>query len=260
MIIRVVVVDDEPLARLGVTTRLQQHSDIRILAECASGAEANLAIQHWKPDLIFLDVEMPGMSGLDVLHALPKEVVPRVIFLTAFEDYAVEAFEMEAIDYLLKPIDEARFESSLSRARRVLRLDRYVDKYGLLDKSIRTESDQNESLLSRRFAIRQGRKLSFVELADVSWIEGLGDYAGLHVNGRTHLIRESLTSLALRLDRQQFVRIHRSTIVRIDRIVQIESLANRDFLVTLSDQSKVRSSRTYSSALRSLLQNKHGLS
>lgn len=265
-VIRVLVIDDERLARLGVTARLQRHSDILVQGECATGEEAIPAIERLGPDLVFLDVQMPGLSGLEVLRALQGKFMPRVIFLTAYDDYALEAFEAEAIDYLLKPIDEGRFEAALSRARRVLRLDRHEDLCGMLETSLSLESPHPASLKRplidspspqlRRFAIRRGREVSFVELAEVDWIEGLGDYAGLHVNGRTHLVRETLTSLALRLDSHHFLRIHRSTIVRVDRIIRVDSLANRDYLITLSDQSKLRSSRTYSDALRPLLQNK----
>ena len=253
MNIRVLVIDDEPLARLGITTRLGAYCDMLVVGECGTGEEALTSIPLVAPDLLFLDVEMPGLSGIDLLRSLPKETVRCVVFLTAHEEYALEAFNVEALDYLLKPVDDARFAACIERARRVISLHRQEAKferlYGLLEAR---EKPENDGFL-RRFPVRRGNEFNFVLASDVDWIEGLGDYAGLHVGGKTHLIREALISLEARLDRKQFVRIHRSTIVQLERIVRVEPSVNRDALITLQDGKTLRLSRTYRSRLDELL-------
>ena len=254
MTLTVLVVDDEPLARLGVTARLRQHRDLAVVGECSTGEEALDAIERLKPGLIFLDIEMPGLSGLQALREVPPDQRPIVIFLTAYDEYAIAAFEVQALDYLLKPIDDNRFALALDRARRLWTMRRTELAAGVTD-SLQQVKRSAESGAIRRFAVRRGSEVTFVNVADVDWIEGLGDYAGLHVGSRTHLIRESLTSLAHALDQAEFLRVHRSTIVRVDRIVRIEPLANRDYLITLQDRRSVRSSRTYSKSVRELMQN-----
>ena len=253
MNIRVLVVDDEPLARVGITTRLGAYTDMILVGECNTGEEALIAIPQAAPDLIFLDIEMPGISGIDLLRALPKEKARCIVFLTAHEEYALDAFDVEALDYLLKPIDNTRFAACIERARRMLSLHRqeanFERIYGLLASADKAD---NEGVL-RRFPVRRGNQFTFVPVDDVDWIEGLGDYAGLHVGNRTHLIREALTSLEGRLDRKQFVRIHRSTIVQVDRIVRVEPSVNRDAVLTLRDGKMLRLSRTYRSHLEELL-------
>ena len=254
MSLHVLVVDDEPLARTGVVARLRTHEDMEIVGECGTGEEALLAITSLAPDLLFLDVEMPGLSGLEVLAALPADARPMVIFLTAFEEYAIPAFEVQALDYLLKPINTVRFESALDRARRLWELKQQERHDGPL--RLRPQPQwgvENQPL--QRFAIRKGAEVSFVCVEDVDWIEGLGDYAGLHVGPRTHLIREPLTALSEALDPKHFLRVHRSSIVRLDRIQKIEPIANGDYLITLQNRSSIRTSRTYSRAVRSLMQN-----
>lgn len=248
------VVDDEPLARLGVTARLRPYADFTLLGECSTGEQALEWMARVTPDLVFLDIQMPGLSGLQALKEVPPSRRPMVIFLTAYDDYAVEAFEVQALDYLLKPVDDARFDMALERARRLWLMKQ---QNGLLEhvEGPVQASSQPQSEPLRRFAVRRGSEITFVNVADVDWIEGLGDYAGLHVGSRTHLVRESLTALAQRLDQRYFLRVHRSAIVRIDAILRIEPLANRDYLITLQNQSAIRSSRTYSKAVRKLMLN-----
>lgn len=254
MSLTVLVVDDEPLARLGVTARLRQHPDLTVVGECGTGGEALDAIASLKPALIFLDIQMPGLSGLQALREVPVDQRPIVIFLTAYDDYAVEAFEVQALDYLLKPVDDTRFELALDRARRLWAMKEQELDTGHPESSPQVRRASAAEPI-KRFAVRRGSEVTFVNVADVDWIEGLGDYAGLHVGPRTHLIRESLTALAEELNQTEFLRIHRSTIVRVDRIIRIEPLAHRDYLITLQDRSSVRSSRTYSKAVRELMRN-----
>ena len=253
MNIRVLVVDDEPLARVGITTRLGTYSDMLVVGECSTGEEARAKITEVSPDLIFVDVEMPGISGLDLLRELPRERARCIVFLTAHEEYALDAFNVEALDYLLKPIDDVRFEACIERARRMIALHRqeanFEQLYGML-KSAQKEDNRDRI---RRFPVRRGNEFTFVQAGDVDWIEGLGDYAGLHVGDRTHLVREPLTLLEARLDPTQFVRIHRSTIVRIERIARIDPSSNRDAVLTLRDGKTLRVSRTYRSRLDEVL-------
>src|ERR1700734_3286710 len=181
MTIRVLVVDDEPLARLGITTRLGAYPDMLVVGECATGEEGFTAIPKALPDLIFVDVEMPGISGLDLLRALPREQARCIVFLTAHEEYALDAFDVEALDYLLKPIDDARFAAWIERARGMLGPHRqganFEGLYGLL----RSVDKEVSGGVIKRFPVRRGNEFTFVQAGDVDWIEGLGDYAGLHV-------------------------------------------------------------------------------
>jgi two-component system LytT family response regulator len=250
---RVLIIDDEPLARLGVATRLQQYPDMNVIGECTTGEQALALIPELLPDLIFLDIEMPGISGLELIPLLAMESSPRVVFLTAHEEYALNAFEVEALDYLLKPIEDARFAASVDRARRVLALHRQESRYERLHQQLTAIHKEKDCI--RRFAVRRGNEVVFVNAANVDWIEGMGDYAGLHVGNKTHLIRDTLSSLESRLDRTQFLRIHRSTIVQVDRIARVAPLANRDALVTLRDSTSLRASRTHCGRLRDLLRN-----
>jgi two-component system, LytTR family, response regulator len=254
MNIRVLVVDDEPLARLGITTRLGAYPDMLVVGECATGEEALKAIPKASPDLIFVDVEMPGISGLDLLRALPREQARCIVFLTAHEEYALDAFNVEALDYLLKPIDDERFASCIDRARRMLALHRQEANFERLYGLLANAGKQDDGGVIKRFPVRRGNEFTFIQVGDVDWIEGLGDYAGLHVGGKTHLIREPLTVLETRLDRTQFVRVHRSTIVQVERIVRVEPSANRDAVLTLRGGKTLRVSRTYRSRLQELLQ------
>jgi len=235
---RVLVVDDEPLSRRGVRLRLARHDDVAHVHECGDG-ESALAMLHGHAfDVAFLDVRMPGISGFDVLERLPPERRPLAVMLTAYDQYALRAFQAAALDYLLKPIDDARFDEALSRVRS--RLGHVAG------------SDAMHPY-ARSFTARLGHRDVVVRADDVEWIEASGDYVGLHVGEKTHLVRQTMQQIERRLDPKRFIRIHRSTIVRIDRVAELEALSNRDCLVRLSDGVLVRASRSYVGALRSSL-------
>lgn len=236
---RVLVVDDEPLARDGVRARLSTHADMRWMGEATEGVAAVAAIERERPDLVFMDVQMPGMHGIDVLRAVRPELRPLAILLTAYDSYAVAAFEVHALDYLLKPIDDQRFAEALDRARAA---------HGRLTRPVTPPAPW-----ATRFSVRVGHRVVVVEAADIDWIEASDDYAGLHVGTRVHLLREPLHQLAERLDPTMFIRVHRSTIVRIDRIAELEALSNRDCLLRLRDGTPLRASRTYVDTLRAAL-------
>ena len=251
MTMRVLVVDDEPLARRGITTRLSVHADVQVIGEAGDGEAALSVIVGEAPDLVFMDVQMPGMSGLEALGLLSPRERPMTIFLTAYDQFALRAFEVHALDYLLKPIDDERFAEALDRAREMLaaRRDRGMSS-GL---QALLAAQKNAAGHASRFAVRIGNRVVFTAAADIDWIEAMGDYAGLHVGGKVHLLREPLHQLARRLDPAQFMRIHRSTIVRVDRIAEMEALSNRDSLLRLRDGTPLRASRTYGDALRAAL-------
>jgi two-component system, LytTR family, response regulator len=250
MTMRVLVVDDEPLARRGVIKRLSVHTDVQLIGEACDGEAALSAIVDRAPDLVFMDVQMPGMSGFEALGLLPPRERPLTIFLTAYDQFALRAFEVHALDYLLKPIDDERFVEALDRARATLAAHRGRNQAAGLQALLAAQGDASYAM---RFAIRIGHRVVFIAVADIDWIEAMGDYAGLHVAGKVHLLRERLHLLARRLDPAQFVRIHRSTIVRADRIAEMEMLSNRDSLLRLRDGTPLRASRTYGDALRAAI-------
>ena len=224
---RVVIADDEPLARRGVRLRLQRQPEFTVERECRNGEEALAAIRGLKPDLVFLDIQMPGMSGLDVARAVRGESLPAVIFTTAYDEYALGAFEAHAIDYLLKPLDDARFERALDRARRL----------------IGTASRRDAA--PERFWVKTCGRVVLVPVADVDWIGAEGDYARVHVGNRSYLINDSLRLLEARLDSARFARIHRSAIVNLARVAELRPQVNQDHVVSLTTGTQLRLSRTY---------------
>ncbi|HXZ11992.1 MAG TPA: LytTR family DNA-binding domain-containing protein [Candidatus Sulfotelmatobacter sp.] len=246
---RVLIVDDEPLARRGVAVRLRKFPDIEIVGECSDGSSAVKRILNLSPDLVFLDVQMPELNGFDVLRALPKDRIPGVIFLTAYEQHALRAFEVHAIDYLLKPIDDARFESAIHRARRQTHS---ASQAQLVERLLGLLDEKATKYLSQ-FAVRTGSRIQVILAADVEWIAAAGDYSELHARGRAHLLRETMNSLEQKLDPANFMRIHRSRIVRSSSIVELRSIENREYLVKLADGSEHRSSRTYADRLEQWL-------
>jgi len=229
------IVDDEPLARTNLRVLLRPHAEIEIVCEPGSGLEALKEIRRTKPDLVFLDVQMPECDGFDVLEMLGREVPPAVIFVTAYDQYALKAFEAGALDYLLKPFDDARFELALSRAQDKIRHHRPA------------------SHNAERVAVKSGGKILFVKLADVDWIEAADYYACLHVGARTHLLRRSMSELEQDLDPSAFCRIHRSFIVNLARVRGLQLNTNGENEVLLDNGSILPISRRYRGQLQSAL-------
>ncbi len=237
---RVLIVDDEPLARRGIRARLKAFPDITILEDCEDGESALEAIRTQAPELVFLDVQMPGLSGFDVVRRLPKYRKPFIIFLTAYDQYALQAFDVHALDYLLKPIDSDRFVEAVERAQRQIELH----LGNSLEDRLRLLLAEHPAYV-QRLAIRTGSRIAFVLVDEIDWIEAAGDYATLHVGRKAPLLRETFNSLEIRLDPSRFVRIHRSTIVQVSRIRDLQSLPNRELRLTLIDGTELKVSRTY---------------
>jgi len=246
---RAVIVDDEPLAREGVLIRLRRFQDIDVIAECEDGSSAIEKIMELSPDLIFLDVQMPDMDGFEVLRALPRESLPEVIFLTAYEHHAVRAFEAHALDYLLKPIDDERFAVAIERARNAAHS---VSKLEIADRLLQLLKQDPPNYVTR-FPVRLGSRIQLVRTREIDWIAAAGDYVELHSKGRSHLLHETMSSVEQKLDPQEFLRIHRSRIVRLGLIEEARSIDNREYLVRLSDGSEHRSGRTYAGRLEDWL-------
>ncbi len=232
--IRTVVVDDEPLARTNLTTLLRRHPEIEIVAECGSGREALSAIRTMKPDLVFLDVQMPEFDGFDVIEMLGSDA-PCVIFVTAYDTYALRAFEVGALDYLLKPFDNARFERTLERAK-----DRIAHA-------------RNGQQARQSFVIKAAGQVSFVAASEIDWIEAADYYVSLHVGARTHLLRRSMAELEQELDPSAFCRIHRSAIVKLDEVQRLELNEAGEYDVLLRNGARLRLSRRYRKELQSRL-------
>jgi two-component system LytT family response regulator len=249
--LRTLIVDDEPLARDGIRMHLEEQPDVEIIGECADGPAAVEAIRRLEPDLIFLDVQMPGLDGFGVLEKLRDGPVPEVVFVTAYDQFALQAFESHALDYLLKPFDADRFKRSLDRVRTHLRGRRRMMAdarlFHLLDDL------RNKPRYLERIVVRSGGRILILRVDDVDWIESAANYVKLHVGGRTYLLRETMTRMEEMLDPKKFVRIHRSTIVRVERIRMLEPLFQGDFLVILEDGSRLPSSRGYRENLQELL-------
>jgi two-component system LytT family response regulator len=243
--VRALIVDDEPLARRGVFLMLRRFKDIEIVGECEDGRSAVKKILELSPDVVFLDIQMPDMDGFDVLRALPKESVPAVIFITAYDQHVLRAFDFHALHYLLKPVDDTRFAAAINRARDLVDSKSKAAMAQRIIKMLDGASDQYVS----RFAVQTGSRIQIVVAEDIEWVGSAGNYVELHVNGRSFLLRESMASLEQRLDPEKFIRIHRSRIVQSRVIVELRFIENREFMVVLSDDSEHRSSRTYADRL-----------
>jgi two-component system LytT family response regulator len=242
-------VDDEPLARERIRTLLADSPDWAVAAECRDGLEAVAAIERERPDLVFLDIQMPELDGFEVLDALGP-TVPAIIFVTAFDEFALRAFEVSAVDYLLKPIDPTRFQQALDRVR--TRMSAKVQ-----DASVQLEQLvqlwRTRQHLATRFVVRDGGTISFVKVEDVDWIDAAGNYVRLHVAGRAYLVRDTMKAVEARLDPATFVRVHRSAIVNIDRVSALEPYFHGEYVVIMRDGARLTSSRSHSERLRALL-------
>ena len=246
--IKTLIVDDEPLARRNLRLLLEQDPQIKILDECRNGREAIQAINATNPDLIFLDIQMPEMDGFDVLESVGAEQIHSIIFVTAYDQYALKAFEVHALDYLLKPYDDVRFNKALAAAKAQVE-QREINKLSkkllalLEERESKRVEPQKERYLSR-IMIKLTNRVILLKVGDVDWIEADGNYVKLHVGQKSHLLREKMQDLEAQLNPQKFVRIHRSTIVNLDRVKEMHPHFNGDYILVLEDGAQLKLSRS----------------
>ena len=256
--IQAVIVDDEPLARDCVRLALEQHADLHVIAECEQGESAVEAIRQLAPDLVFLDVQMPGLDGFGVIERVGVNRMPPVVFVTAYDAHALRAFQVHALDYVLKPFDDARFAEALRHAREQIRLRR-DGELGRRLAALLSEMRDPARLLPAptgdapdpitRITVREADRVHFVRVADVDYFEGAGNYIRLRVAERAYRIRATLSGLMPRLDPAHFVRIHRSVIVNVERIREVQPWFGGDYIAILTTGQRLRVSRTYAQAL-----------
>jgi two-component system, LytTR family, response regulator len=249
--IRTVIVDDEPLARERIRSLLEPEADVDVVAECGSGAEAIEALRGTSADLVFLDVQIPGPDGFGVLESLEPENTPVVVFVTAYDQYALQAFEVHAVDYLLKPFDEERFRRALDRARVAVagRDGRAVNERLL---SLLQDLKPQPGYLER-LVVKSAGRLFFLRTTEIDWIESAGNYVCLHAGGESHLLRETMSGIERHLDPARFVRIHRTAIVNLDEIKELQPLFHGEYEVALRDGTKLTLSRSYRDRLQELM-------
>lgn len=253
---QVVVVDDEPAARRGIALLLKEHSELELVGQAGNCSEAVALIRKLRPHLVFLDVQMPGGDGFAVLEALPENERPVVVFSTAYDSHALKAFEVSAVDYLLKPYEDERFHAAVQRALRLLRpsgseASDSQDLRRLLELLGRQAA--GESAFGERIQVKSGGELVLLKPEEIDWIEAEGDYMKFHTGGRSLLMRETMARLEARLDPKRFVRIHRSVIVNVDRIRKLAPSFAGDHTVVLRDGTSLRLSRSYHERLNALL-------
>lgn len=251
--LRVLVVDDEPLAREKIRGMVADDLDVRIVGECANGAEAIEAIRSLHPDLLLLDVQMPEAGGFDVLDAIEGEARPPVIFITAYDHYAVRAFEVHALDYLLKPFDRERFLVAIERAKRRIRGERANGVDARLIALL--EQLHEPPRYCERLVVKSGGRVFFLNTEEIDWIEAEGNYVSIHAGSKSHLLRETLTSLESQLDPREFIRVNRSAIVNINRIKELQPWSHGEFHILLDDGTQLTLSRNYREKLQAALGN-----
>ncbi|MEJ8569408.1 LytR/AlgR family response regulator transcription factor [Elongatibacter sediminis] len=262
--LRTLIVDDEALARRGLRHRLQSVRDVHVIGEARNGREALKVIQEHQPDLVFLDIQMPGMDGFDVLRALEPDKLPSIVFVTAFDDFAIKAFEANAVDYILKPIEGERLLDALQRVRdrqgaRKARKERrsllnlVSEIAGEPIDSVAALGDKDLDRLKKkpaRLAIKDGGKTTWVKQEDIEWVDAAGDYMCVHANGETHIMRKTMKQLEQELDPKLLQRVHRSAIVNIKHVREMQSHINGEYFLTLTSGHTLKLSRTYKDKLK----------
>jgi two-component system, LytTR family, response regulator len=257
VILQTVIVDDEKLARRGVRALLERAGDVSIVQECADGAAAIQAIRETSPDLVYLDVEMPGMSGFDVIREIGSNLMPHVIFVTAFDQYAIRAFDACALDYLLKPLNEERFAVALERARIAVSQRRNHDvgeRLADLLKGLHSPvTEPREPVRPGFYPVRSGERIVLLRIEDISVVVAAGNYVSLHAKGKAWLARATMSEIESEFAMLGFVRIHRSTVINVDRVQELLPLENGEFEILLQDGQRYRLSRSYRAAVKKIV-------
>ncbi len=258
--LRALVIDDDAVARAAIIARLAHFETVEIVGECAGGREGVGRIEELRPDVVFLEIEMPDISGFDVLEAIGGEPMPHVVFVTEDDQHAVRAFQANALDYLLKPIDDQRFRQTLEKLMQRTAEQRLGDPGGSGGDAFgyggppepgpRLSAPGDAPFYVMHFLVKRRNRIVVVPTSDIDWIEAEGDYLRLHCGKESHLIRDTMSAIGSRLDPRQFVRIHRSTIVHVDRIRELHPHFNREFVVLLRDGTQLKLSRGYRDSLK----------
>ena len=258
--ISVIIVDDEPLALRGLKLRLAEFPEIDIIGEASNGREAVKLIKQEQPDLVFLDIQMPGLDGFGVVRALIGAPAPLIVFVTAYDKYAIDAFEANALDYLVKPVEEERLKDALHRAREVLKSRAAASRESRLVELLASLSDDERDRIKElindpswadkerypeRLSFKDGSKVVMLNADDIEWIDAAGDYMCIHASGKTHIIRETMKTLQQRLDPSRFQRVHRSAIVNVGKVKELHPHSNGEYFLILENGSELKLSRSY---------------
>lgn len=258
--IRAIIVDDEPLALQGLKIRLSAFQEVEIVAECVNGREAVKAIKSEAPDLVFLDIQMPGLDGFGVVRAMIGGPAPLFIFVTAYDKYAIDAFETNALDYVVKPVEEERLKDAIHRAREALKSKAAVERESQLVELLSTLSEDGRDRIKElindpewsekerypeRLSFKDGTKLVVLGADEIEWIDAAGDYMCIHAAGKTHIIRETMKALQQRLDPERFQRVHRSAIVNIKKVKELHPHSNGEYFLILNNGQELKLSRSY---------------
>ena len=257
--LKVMLADDDPLARGYLQDLLKAMPDVEVLGSFKNGSEVLKACRDNPPDVLILDIEMPVLTGFDVVKRLQADDMPSIIFATAYDNYAIDAFDLNAVDYLLKPFDSDRFAIAIERVRtelgsdpslkgRLISASRQIQK--VADDGVPADSERADS---GRLAVRDGRETELVAITEIDWVDAAGDYMCLHVGGKTHIMRSTMKELLAKLPERDFVRIHRSTIVNIHRVTSVSSLSKGEFRLQLGSETSLKVSRNYRKSIASLL-------
>lgn len=264
----VVIVDDEPLARELLRASVIDYPTLEVVAECKNGREAVDAVLQHKPDLMLLDIQMPGLNGFDVIKALKPENMPHVVFVTAFDEFAIDAFDANAIDYVLKPISDERLARAFERVFEHVRsntrpkpvlysaISSVAERVREKQKRKTSPAVADSAAESRKLSIKDGDTVSIVEERDIDWIDAAGDYMCIHVRGTTHVMRSTLQDLHKRLDQKRFKRVHRSTIVNVERIMRVQKHTKGEYFLFLEGDAKIKVSRHYRSVIKDFIEQK----
>jgi len=260
--IRVLIVDDEPLARENISLRLEDVADFEVIGECGNGRDAVASVIAKKPDLLFLDIQMPDLDGFDVLESIPVEIMPVVVFVTAYDRYALNAFRVHALDYLLKPFDDERFEETLQYARETVReyretFKRREETYQLADQIVPATEERGLSEGGARYwdrlVIKMRGRVFFLKTSNIAWVEAQGDYACLHSGEKTYLLRKTMNEMEARLNPDHFARVNRSAIVNLDRIHELKPVSRGEFMINLDNGRELKLTRSYREKLEAML-------
>lgn len=249
--ISVVIVDDEPLARHGLREIIGSENDLAVVAEASDGEEALRSISKHSPDVVFLDIQMPEVDGFDVIRALPKKKIPLIVFVTAYDEFAVKAFASHALDYILKPFDAERIRTALHRVREMIKLKTNASYSEKLLEALQTLHSPKKYI--ERVMVRHAGKISFVPVDEILWIEAASDYIVLHTKKGKHTTREMIGSIELQLDPSRFIRIHRSVIVNIEAVRELQPLHHGEYSMLMTEGTTLTVSRTYKDRISTLI-------